>query len=138
MNHLVPCPECSRHVRVSETQCPFCALPLDLASLPEPVLPRERLSRAATFAFGATLASATALAACSATEVPVPHYGAPTPPISSGGNAGSSGSGGDSAGGGNVIGPVYGAPAAGGVGNSNPNSGNSGGSAPIPVYGAAP
>src|SRR5450432_2985721 len=64
MNHLVPCPECSRHVRVSETECPFCALPLNLAGTPEPQLPKTRLGRAATFAFGATLVSATALSAC--------------------------------------------------------------------------
>ena len=67
MSHLVPCPECSRHVRVSESECPFCALPLDLAGTPEPRLPGVRLSRAATLAFGATFASATALAACSGT-----------------------------------------------------------------------
>ncbi len=64
MSHLVPCPECNRHVRVTEAVCPFCALPLDLAGTPEPRLPRTRLSRAATLAFGATLASASALAAC--------------------------------------------------------------------------
>ena len=78
MKHLVPCPECSRHVRVSELQCPFCALPLDLASTPAPQLPRGRLSRAATFAFGATLVSATAISACGgdAEESGVPNAGA--------------------------------------------------------------
>jgi len=137
MNHLVPCPECSRHVRVSETECPFCALPLDLAGTPEPRLPRERLSRAATLAFGATLASATALAACSGTDAPVPIYGAPA-----GGSANSAGAGGDeSAGayngvaGGGVA--VYGAPAAGGAENGTPGPGKAGGG-PVPVYGAAP
>jgi hypothetical protein len=64
MKHLVPCPECNRHVRVSELECPFCALPLDLAHTPAPQLPRGRLSRAATLAFGATFVSATALSAC--------------------------------------------------------------------------
>ncbi|HEY4105703.1 MAG TPA: hypothetical protein VGM44_17510, partial [Polyangiaceae bacterium] len=68
MSHLVPCPECSRHVRAAETECPFCAQPLDLAGTPEPALPKTRLGRAATFAFGATLASATALAACSGSD----------------------------------------------------------------------
>src|SRR4051812_18987192 len=77
MNQLVPCPECSRHVRVSEPECPFCAQPLDLSGTPEPRLPGVRLSRAATLAFGATLASAAALAACSGTDAPVPVYGAP-------------------------------------------------------------
>jgi len=137
MNHLVPCPECSRHVRVSETECPFCALPLDLAGTPEPRLPRERLSRAATLAFGATLASATALAACSGTDAPVPIYGAPA-----GGSANSAGaSGGENAGADNGVAggavAVYGAPAAGGVGNGSPDPGKAGGG-PVPVYGAAP
>ncbi len=28
MRELVGCPECSRHVRASETSCPFCSSPL--------------------------------------------------------------------------------------------------------------
>jgi hypothetical protein len=28
MNQLIPCPECSRHLRASESYCPFCAKPL--------------------------------------------------------------------------------------------------------------
>src|SRR3954468_22412007 len=94
MNHLVPCPECGRHVRVSEPQCPFCALPLDLAGTPEPRLPSVRLSRAATLAFGATFASATALAACSGTDAPVPIYGAPNFAGSGGAGTGRAGTGG--------------------------------------------
>jgi len=130
MKHLVPCPECNRHVRVSETACPFCETALDLAGTPEPVLPRERLSRAATLAFGATLASATALAACSGTDAPVPIYGAPA-----GGSAnvaGAANAGANQGIAGQVA--IYGAPAPGGTGNAN----NSGGSGPVPVYGAAP
>jgi len=124
MNHLVPCPECSRHVRVSEAECPFCALPLDLSGTPEPRLPGVRLSRAATLAFGATLASATALAACSGTGDPVPVYGAPAGGSeNSAGAAGAATAGANTNTGGTAIGPVYGAPAAGGVG---------------PIYGAAP
>ncbi|HYQ00226.1 MAG TPA: hypothetical protein VER96_16230 [Polyangiaceae bacterium] len=140
MKHLVPCPECNRHVRVSETACPFCETALDLAATPEPVLPRERLSRAATLAFGATFASATALAACSGTtDAPVPFYGAPG--VGGGENAaGASGSAGanTSAGGSDSAVPVYGAPAAGGFNTGGPGSGNSGGGGPVPVYGAAP
>src|SRR5450432_3685416 len=75
MKHLVPCPECNRHVRVSELECPFCASPLDLANTPPPQLPRSRLSRAATLAFGATLVSATAISACSAGTAVAPPYG---------------------------------------------------------------
>jgi hypothetical protein len=96
MNQLVPCPECSRHVRISETQCPFCAQPLDLASVPEPRLPQGRLSRAATFAFGATLASATALAACggSAEESSTNGAGAGGAPSGAGGTRTDGGNGG--------------------------------------------
>lgn len=139
MNHLVPCPECGRHVRVSETECPFCALPLDLAGTPEPRLPGSRLSRAATFAFGATLVSATAVAACSSDSIQ-PVYGAPT-----GGDAGMNSAGaagvsaaGTSTGGGPVA--VYGAPAGGefGTDTGGAGAGGKGGGGPIPVYGAAP
>jgi len=131
MNHLVPCPECSRHVRVSEHECPFCALPLDLSAAPQPRLPSERLSRAATLAFGATLASVTALAACSGTDAQVPVYGAPA-----GGSANLAGAAGAaSAGAGSAV-AVYGAPAGGAFGTGNDGSGNGG--APVPIYGAAP
>jgi hypothetical protein len=134
MKHLVPCPECSRHVRVSELQCPFCALPLDLANTPAPQLPRGRLSRAATFAFGATLVSATAISACGGDAEEsgssnagaagfniggaVASYGGPPMPV--GGQFGVSGAQGFGAEGG--IAPLYGAA----------------GAAPVPLYGGPP
>jgi hypothetical protein len=67
---LVPCPDCSRHVRASEQRCPFCdgALPTDLASrvLPSPT---RRLDRWATFTFVAALAVAGSTGAgCSAAD----------------------------------------------------------------------
>lgn len=144
MNHLVPCPECGRHVRVSESDCPFCALPLELAGTPEPRLPGARLSRAATLAFGATLASATALAACSDggnAPAPVPVYGAPG--VSGAASTSSAGAAGTAnAGQGNGGGPVaiYGAPAGGEVGVAGADTGaaGKGGGGPVPVYGAAP
>ena len=60
---LLTCPACSRHVRMSESACPFCK-----ASLTEAVQafvprqpPKERLSRGALYAFGVgTLAVAAA------------------------------------------------------------------------------
>ena len=57
MNPLVPCPSCDRHVRASESACPFCdsALPSDLASRAVPPANR-RLNRAAAFTFAAALA----------------------------------------------------------------------------------
>jgi hypothetical protein len=57
MKHLVPCPECSRHVRVSENACPFCDAALELGHTPPPVVPNRRLSRVALLAFSATLAA---------------------------------------------------------------------------------
>ncbi len=65
MAPLRPCPCCSRHVRVSEPACPFCAGKLDDAfrSMPSPrVRAVGRLSRAALFALGAS-----GLAACGGT-----------------------------------------------------------------------
>ncbi len=57
MNVLVPCPSCARHVRASESACPFCAsaLPTDLARHAVPPATR-RMNRAAAFTFAATLA----------------------------------------------------------------------------------
>jgi hypothetical protein len=70
MTSLVPCPSCARHVRVEETRCPFCDGPLPARA---PVAARGpsapgRLSRAALFAAGATLAGA---AGCSSDSIGV-------------------------------------------------------------------
>ena len=70
---LVPCASCARHVRVSETACPFCAAPLvPSATTARSAAPGKRLSRAAMFALGA---SAAAVAACSGSVTAL--YGAP-------------------------------------------------------------
>lgn len=54
---LIPCAACARHVRATDTRCPFCdaLLPSDHASRAAPDTTR-RLSRAAAFAFGLTVA----------------------------------------------------------------------------------
>jgi len=56
-NPLAPCPECSRHMRVNETQCPFCgtAVTVDLSRSVVPSAPK-RLTRAAALVFGASIA----------------------------------------------------------------------------------
>lgn len=55
---LVPCAGCGRHVKAGEAACPFCGgAPSEPIARP---LPSARLGRAATFAFGAALAAATA------------------------------------------------------------------------------
>jgi len=121
MNHLVPCPSCARHVRQSEAACPFCATELSLEQLSPPALPRTRLGRAATFAFGASLVGATSLVACggeSETVKPGGDGGANSLAGSSNA-AGHAGAGGHSAGtfngfGGNIAQP-YGVPPFGGM-----------------------
>jgi hypothetical protein len=71
--HLRPCPACARHVRVSETGCPFCggALADSFRADPRPQAPRARLARAALLALGT---GSVALVACSSTA-PTPAYG---------------------------------------------------------------
>ena len=65
MTQLIPCPGCNRHVRQHESACPFCSSALSLTNVAPPPVPRTRLGRAATFAFGATLvAGAAALTGC--------------------------------------------------------------------------
>ena len=66
---LAPCPACSRHIKTTERSCPFCkgAIPESIA---ESALPgaSSRLSRAAAFAFTASLAvtgAAVATTGCS-------------------------------------------------------------------------
>jgi len=53
---LLPCPACSRHVRTSEIECPFCAVALIGTRGGAPALllrPPKGASRAAVFAFAA-------------------------------------------------------------------------------------
>lgn len=118
MTHLVPCPNCARHVRQSEAACPFCSVELALHHLSPPVLPRGRLGRAATFAFGASLVGATSLIACGGeSETSKPGSagansvgGSSSGGTNSGGAAGAAGLNGI---GGNVA-PPYGIPPFGG------------------------
>jgi hypothetical protein len=58
MSQLVKCTSCERHVRVSETSCPFCAATLDVAERAASAravtagLPNRRMGRAALLAIG--------------------------------------------------------------------------------------
>ena len=146
MTHLVPCPGCRRHVRVSETNCPFCSAALSLANTPAPVLPTLRLGRAATFAFGATLLGASALVACSGESEErggdngggksgasgSSTGGSSNGGSSNGGSSGSSTGGTDNVGGGMAL---YGGPPLGGSGGSG-GTDNTGGIAQ--PYGVPP
>jgi hypothetical protein len=157
MSQLTPCPECQRHVRKNEARCPFCGTALSLAHLPAPALPRKRLGRAATFAFGATVAGATAIAACDDSMSVAPPYGGPAFPPGGSSFAGSTASGSSSGGSANggtesYFGAgtaVYGAPAAGSGGSDavggaggNPADGGAGGvnegDGGANIYGAPP
>ena len=118
MNDLIPCPGCSRHVRRSETSCPFCSASVRDAALGAPVrqLPAARLGRLALFTFAA---ASIGTAACGGDE------GEKGPGTGGAGGA-ANGSGGASTGG---TQNAAGKPAAGGY--------NQGGSA-MALYGAAP
>ena len=155
MSQLTPCPACSRHVRKTETQCPFCGAAVSLAHVPAPVLPSSRLGRAATFAFGASIATATALVSCSADDGPgtAVYGGPPVPSAGAGGDPtnepGVGGKGGTAGAAGAPepvnLGGVYGSPppeggAAGAPeGGGAPAGGDGGvGGEPFVIYGGPP
>lgn len=80
---LAPCPACSRHVKTTERICPFCKGPLSDA-LADAALPgaSTRLTRAAAFAFTASIAvaatGAAGLEGCSGATVVEPSDAAAT------------------------------------------------------------
>lgn len=133
-DRLLPCPSCARHVRASDTACPFCASALPEAPAMAATQSPGRLSRAALYAMGASAAAAAA-AACTVTAVPV--YGAPSVPIDGGQDAQNST-------------PVYGGPPAdaaddrvladAGLGDaaSDADDGGDADSGAVPAYGAPP
>ncbi len=60
---LGPCASCGRHVRATESACPFCAATLEpVAASPSATRSVGRIGRAAIFAFGAV--ASTSAAAC--------------------------------------------------------------------------
>jgi len=69
MKTLIPCAGCGRHVRTSDTACPFCGQTIESDASRAPSRPHgARLGRAALFAFGATIAATAA--ACSPASNP--------------------------------------------------------------------
>lgn len=74
MNQLEPCPHCERHVKISETACPFCAGALDFAHVAPRAMPGAFLGRAAVFAFGI------AASACGDSDPKPPTHDAATVP----------------------------------------------------------
>jgi hypothetical protein len=98
MSQLAPCPACHRHVRITEPTCPFCGDGLALAGTPPPVLPKGRLGRAATFAFGATLVGVTTVVACGGDDTTTGGPSTGTAGNMTGGGGSSAGSAGTSSG----------------------------------------
>jgi hypothetical protein len=75
MIHLLLCTDCNRHVRATETSCPFCSAQLDFSQATPPRLISGRFSRTAALALTASL-GAVALVDCGSSH---PEYGAPSP-----------------------------------------------------------
>jgi hypothetical protein len=135
---LVPCPDCARHVRVSETSCPFCRAAHELGATPPPLLPAERLGRAGMLGFqsllraGLVAATSSAIAACVETSA-TPVYGAPWP--GTGGTDAVGGAGGTGAGGG--VGGTSGAAGSKATGGTSGAGGGAGTSGKAGAGGAA-
>lgn len=73
---FIPCPTCARHVKHTESACPFCDAKIEYveSNVSAPIA-RDR----SALLFGAVLASAIGVGACNA-GVPAPAYGGPPPP----------------------------------------------------------
>jgi hypothetical protein len=98
-SHLAACPSCRRHVRVSESTCPFCSSALSdvFRATPARQAPRQRLTRSALFALGAGVALTPACSSESTSGSPVdagkpifccianPSYDGPIEPETDGG-----------------------------------------------------
>jgi hypothetical protein len=89
---FAPCPGCARHLRITETHCPFCGA--RTASLVATPGTAARITRAATYAFTASMV----VAGCSTSDpggTVAPLYGAPSPDVAvdSGSDAGPDDSG---------------------------------------------
>jgi hypothetical protein len=147
MTPLAVCPECQRHLRRTETTCPFCSADVRDAfskMLPR-AIPTERLGRTALLAFAAANIG---VAACGG-DVSTPLYGAPAPDgsISTGGASGGSNTGGASGGskatggasGSNTGGMQSGSGGRTATGGASATGGfNTGGVIIVPPYGIAP
>jgi len=124
---LVICAGCSRHIKRSESRCPFCSVSQDGAHSPERAFPAARLGRAALAAF----AAATVGSGCGGKAVEQsPGTGGA---VGNGGAANTAGSGAGAAGkpGTGGFKGTGGAPGTGGLLNT-------GGYVPLPPYGSLP
>ena len=125
MNQLAPCPHCKRHVRVTESTCPFCdaSVGTALAARARPSVSTRGLSRASILALGASMAAALGtglLEGCA--DEPDPDGDDMDKPAADGGVPPGT----------NV--PVYGAPVQPDAGSNNPPQRQDGGM--VVIYGA--
>ena len=128
MTQLAPCPHCKRHLRITESVCPFCESSVAGKLTPKQSRPLHTrgLSRAGILALGASLAAAGALEGCVDELEPepkddgrvVPVYGAPVQTDD----------------GGPIAVPLYGAPIQPDAGK--PDAGQADAGRLVPVYGA--
>jgi hypothetical protein len=109
---LAPCTSCSRHVKTTETSCPFCKADLgELKAAPLPFV-KQRMTRAAAYALGASLV----VAGCSGSTVSTGDGGTSDGGGPSGdGGGGRDGSSTDGPSDEGNIQPPYGAPLYGGL-----------------------
>lgn len=133
---LQPCPACSRHIRITEESCPFCAASVvGLLKAPAAVKFSGRMSRAALIT--ATLA---AVSACAGEDDGDDQGSGGAMSGSSGGS--DMGTGGDEmgTGGGDVNVPVYGISPSGGAeqGTGGDAAGSGGLDVGVPEYGISP
>ncbi len=78
---LVVCSGCQRHVRVSESACPFCKTAIVACEPTEELAPAGRVTRShvAGFVVGAVAVSSVLFGtACPAYGAPTPAYGGPS------------------------------------------------------------
>lgn len=135
MSSLVPCPKCTRHVRRSETACPFCGAGVTdaMARAPERAMPTMRLGRSALFVFAAASVGAAGCGGDTGTDTSktgvkgdaattggasntggytaMALYGAPAPTGGTTGAGGAGAKGGNVGTGGEMAIPAYGLPA---------------------------
>lgn len=137
MRPLIPCSTCARHVRATDTECPFCGG--ELAVVEARPQPTQRLSRAAALVFGASVAvvgcgDETVIAAgSSSSSGGTTSSGSTSSGATTGGGQGGMGQGGMAQGGMGGQGGDGGS-AQGGMGQGG--TGQGGGMAPL--YGASP
>ncbi|CAN5906098.1 hypothetical protein BH11MYX4_BH11MYX4_68820 [soil metagenome] len=101
---LAPCPSCSRHVKTTEESCPFCKTALAQQTVAAVPFVKRRMTRAAAYAFSASLV----VAGCSGTTTTTGDGGTGE------GGAGDGGTKDGPSDEGNIQ-PPYGAPAYGAV-----------------------